>query len=163
MSEAQRKGEVTALGGRLVWWGRNKWAWSDGTPAPEVRDVTPSWHYNFRVRGSRGPGAVVEVPAQTAQAEPELAWVLRGDYPRDLSGDHAGERVIHADGRMTRAYSDPRTGETTGARAIPEVYLVPADEWDAWDASTSIGAKWDKADEAAIFARARALGWEAPQ
>ena len=156
MSESQRKGEVTALGGRLVWWGRNKWAWSDGTPAPEVRDITPSWHYNFRVRGSRGPGAVVEVPVRTAQAEPELAWVLRGDYPRDLSGDHGSTRAINlATGR------EHRTSDS--GKAIPEVYLVPADEWDAWDASTSIGAKWDKADEPAIFAKARALGWEAPQ
>jgi hypothetical protein len=154
MSE-QRKGEVTALGGRLVWWGRNKWAWSDGTPAPEVRDITPSWHYNFRVRGDRGPGAVVEVPVKTAQAEPELGWVLRGDYPRDLSGDHGSTRTIHMDGRETRT--------SDSGKAIPEVILVPADEWDEWDASTSIGAKWDKADEAAIFAKARSLGWEAPQ
>ena len=154
MSE-QRKGEVTALGGRLVWWGRNRWAWSDGSPAPKVRDITPSWHYNFRVRGNRGPGATVEVPVKTAQAEPELAWVLRGDYPRDLSGDHGSTRTIHADGRETRT--------SDSGKAIPEVILVPADEWDAWDASTSIGAKWDKADEPAILAKARSLGWEAPQ
>src|SRR5690606_3588605 len=96
MSAPQRKGEVTAFGGRLVWWGRNKWAWSDGTPEPRVRDITPSWHYNFRCRGLK-PHVQVEVPVTVAKAEPELAWVLRGDYPRDLSGDHGSTRTINLD------------------------------------------------------------------
>lgn len=152
----QRKGEVTALSGRLIWWGRDKWAWSDGTSEPQVRDITPSWHYNFRVRDSRGPSAAIEVPVKTAQADPELAWVLLGDYQRDLSGDHGSTRTINLDsGRETRT--------SDSGKAIPEVILVPADEWDAWDASTSIGAKWDKAAEESILTKARSLGWEAPQ
>ena len=150
----QRLGEVTALGGRLVWWGCNKWAWSDGKPAPQVRDITPSWFYNFRCRGLR-PAQEIEVPVKLAESEPELAWVLAGAYPRDLSGDHGSTLTIHMDGRRTRT--------SDSGKALPEVILVPAAEWDQWDATFIIGPKWDKADEDAVFAHARALGWESPR
>lgn len=139
----------TALGATLIRWAGNTWAWSDNSPAPEVKDVKPSWYYNFRVQGG-----YVEVPAKSAKTEVELAWVLSGEYQTGLSGDHYGSRVRHQDGRETR--------QSETGKAIPAVYLVPVADWDQWDAETSIGARWEKADEAAIFAKAKSLGWAQP-
>lgn len=138
--------QQTALGETLIRWAANTWAWSDNTPAPEVKDMKPSWYYNFRVQSS-----FVEVPSKVAKTEPELAWVLTGEYETGLSGDHYGSRILHADGRETR--------ESQTGKAIPAVYLVPVADWDEWDATTSIGCRWEKADEAAIFAKAKSLGW----
>lgn len=140
----------TALGGKLIRWAGDTWAWSDSTPAPQVRDMKPSWYYNFRV----GSGCV-EVPAKLTKTEAELAWVAAGGYPVGLSGDHGSTRTLHADGRETRT--------SDSGKAIPQVYLVPVADWDEWDAEACIGARWERADEAAILAKAKSLGWEAPQ
>jgi hypothetical protein len=121
------------------------WAWSDHSPAPQIRDIRPSWYYNFRVQDG-----YVEIPIKMAKSEPELAWVLSG-YQEGLSGDHYADKVTHLDGRVTR--------QSGTGKAIPVVYLVPAGEWDEWDATTCIGARWDRADEAAILAKAESLGW----
>jgi hypothetical protein len=137
--------DLTAFGGRLIRWAENVWAWSDHTPEPRVKDMTMSWYHNFRISGG-----CVEVPVKSARSEPELAWVLHGRYRKGLSGDRLGCRVIHADGRITRL--------STHGKAIPEVFLVPVEDWDEHD--TVIGAKWDENDEDAILIKAKALGWE---
>lgn len=137
--------EQKTLGGTLIRWAANTWAWSDNTPAPQVSDMKPSWYYNFRVQSG-----CVEVLAKVAKTEPELAWVLSANYPTELSADHYGSRILRA-GRETR--------ESQSGKAIPLVYLVPLADWDEWDAATSIGARWEKADEAAILAKAKSLGW----
>lgn len=134
--------QLTALGGTLLRWGKDTWAWKDHTPAPEVKDMRPSWYYNFRVQGG-----CVEVPKKLLATEPELAWTAA--CKEGQSSDHYGERVIHRDGRQTRR---SQTG-----RAIPAVYLVPVGEWDAWDRATVLGARWDKSDEGKILAKAESL------
>lgn len=90
---------------------------------------------------------MVEVPVKLAETESELEWVRR--YSRGLSNDHKGMTVLHGDGR--------RTNQSQTGRAIPEVHLVPVADWDEWDAVTIIGPKWDKANEAAILAKAAEL------
>ncbi len=150
--------QYTALGGTLVRWAANTWAWSDHTPAPAVRDLTASRHYNFRVR-AMGSAQYVEVPVKEARSEADLRWVVDGGYQTAQSGDHAGMRVIQSDGRITRVYADA-DGKSTGARVIPMVYLVPAEDWDAPERQC-IGAEWDVTAETEILAKASALGWRA--
>ena len=135
--------QITALGGTLLRWGNDTWAWRDNSPAPEVRDMRPSWFYNFRVRGNNW----VEVPKKRALSEPDLAWAA--EYDEGLSSDHYGERIIHGDGGQTR--------RSQSGKAIPAVYLVPVEDWDAWDRETVLGARWDACHEAAIMAKAQAL------
>lgn len=145
---------ATAFGGHLQ---RNiigQWAWSDGTPEPRVRDLRHQDCFNFRCR-TDGEQVYVEVPKK--QATGDLEWVRAGGYDVEHSGDHEGMRVLHEDGRTTRGYMDPESGETTGARVIPQVYLVPSEIWDKW-AYQCIGAQWMKSDEPAIFEKARSLG-----
>jgi hypothetical protein len=134
--------EHTALDGALIRWSKDVWAWRDHAPAPEVKDITPSWYYNFRVQSG-----CVEVPKKLLATEPELSWVA--SYPQGESSDHYGERTIHQDGRQTR--------RSQSGKAIPTVYLVPVEDWDEWDAKTCIGAKWDKSEEAKILKRAKEL------
>lgn len=154
--------EQTVFGGCLIRWGIDLWAWSDGTAEPRVKDDTLSAHYNFRIRTYGSGGSYVEVPVDLVRSpsNPELHWVrdLFG-LRKDLSHDFAGPRVWHVDtGRVTRLHEDPVTGRL-GGRVIPEVYLVPIDEWykHAFD---PVGAIWDAKDEEAIVAKARSLGWK---
>jgi hypothetical protein len=145
MQQQAEPGSMTALNGKLVWWGRDTWAWNDGTPAPRVKDITPSWYYNFRIRNYAST-SYVEVPMRLAHNDPALAWV-RG-YCTGQSGDDLGDRLLTAAGRMVHLSARP------GGKAIRGVYLVPAADWDAWDADTCLGPKWDRTDEAEILARA---------
>jgi hypothetical protein len=142
--------QITALGGTLLRWGNDTWAWSDHSPAPQVRDMRPSWCYNFRCQGG-----FVEVPVKQAESEMELRWVAEGGYQTALSSAYYGERRIHIDGESIRETRVSQTG-----KAIPQVYLVPLEEWDNWDAEYVIGAKWDRTHEAAIFSKAESLGWK---
>ena len=144
--------DITALGGTLVRFGVDTWAWRDHSPAPKVRDMRLSDCYNFRCRTYGKGGTFVEVPTADAQKQEDLAWC--SSYERSTSGDDTGERRLHDDGRITRASDRPSGG------AIREVYLVPVEDWDA---RPPVGALWDLADEEAIFAKASELGWEQPQ
>lgn len=140
--------EPSALGGTLIRWGKNQWAWTNGDPAPEVSDLTLSHAYNFRCR-TLGAGQVfIEVPVKQAAHNPDLQWT-RG-FDKDLSGDDMGQSRFHADGRVTRV------SDRAGGGAIREVYLIPRDEWDA---RPVVGCQWDRAAEPAIFAKAQTLGW----
>src|SRR5271166_6467463 len=76
--------EMTAFGGTLIRWAKNTWAWSDNSPAPNVRDMTASQYFNFRIRG----GQWLEVPVLTVRENDYLHWVERGDYEISLSDDH---------------------------------------------------------------------------
>jgi hypothetical protein len=142
-----------------------QWLWSDGTQAPEVRDMyyRDVWP-NYRccnnthievlkcdVDGKcKRPPEGFESPTELAA---DLAWVWDVAAGLAASGDHTGMRVIHASGQLTRAYAEPSTGETTGARAIPQVYLVPVEEWDR-RALRVCGAQWDRQAQADIIAKA---------
>jgi len=139
--------EMTAFGGTLIRWAKNTWAWSDNSPAPNVRDMTASEYYNFRVRANQW----VEVIVHAVREDEDLRWVMEGNYDISLSTDQYGEKVIHEDGRITRA---SQTG-----KVIPEVYLVPIADWDAHD--ECVGAQWPDQDHDAIFSKARSLGFAA--
>lgn len=165
--------ERTALGGTLIG-AAGQWRWSDGTPEPRVVDMSASWLYNFRCQGG-----CVEVLLSVAHRDRDtLGWVLArvesGMYQQAGSGDHTGPRIMHLTERyeagdvpgvsepgigveITRQSVTP-AGEPT-KRAIPQVALVPVAEWDMWSAANPVGAKWEKADEPEIFAKARSLGW----
>lgn len=143
------KNEVTALQGTLNRWAADTWAWKDHTPAPEVKDMSLSWCYNFRCRTDDTQKTYVEVPVDLAKNDPDLAWCMDAGYETSASGDDQGERRIHEDGRRTRHTA------RDGGKVIREVYLVPAADWDA---QPPCGAKWEQKDESAIFAKARSLG-----
>lgn len=142
--------QATALGGTLLRWAKDTWAWSDHTPAPHVKDMTLSWYYNFRCRTDGTGQTWVEVPVEQAKNDADLQWCIGRGYMVRQSGDDAGERRLHESGRMTRLTA------REGGKAIRDVYLVPAEEWDA---RPPCGAKWDAADEAAILAKATSLGY----
>lgn len=143
--------EATALGGTLTRWAKDTWAWCDHTPAPEVKDMTISWYYNFRIC-IRPDGQWVEVPVDQAKADPDLTWCVDAGYSTSQSGDDMGERRLSLDsGRVTRLST------REGGKAIREVYLVDVADWDA---RPPCGARWEKADEPAILAKARELGWQ---
>jgi hypothetical protein len=111
----------TALSGTLIRRRKNLWAWSDHSPAPDVRDLSATGYYNFRIRNRRW----IEVLVRLAREKEALHWVSRGGYIISLSGYHYGPIVVHEDGRMTRA--------SQNGKVIPEVYLVPIADWDAHD------------------------------
>lgn len=156
--------EATALGGTLR---RNiigQWKWSDGTAETRVRDLyaRDCWP-NYRCRAAGDGTNLVEVMERDLRpgsplAE-ELAWCRDAAIRTDHSGDHSGQSVLHQDGRMTRGYADPATGETTGARVIPRVLLVPDTEWDRRGFAV-VGAQWDKNNEPELLQRASELGWK---
>lgn len=137
---------IAALGGALRR-GKDGWVWSDGQPAPQVRDLDASKHYNFRVRRV-ADGHAVEVPMGMARENHDLAWVIHGHHPVSWDGDMVGPEH-----RLFGAVADP-------AKRAAQVYLVPWDDWQTWAAITVIGAEWDVADEPAILARAQELGWD---
>jgi hypothetical protein len=168
--------KISVFGGTLVRVAPDQWVWSDGTPEPRVRDLSPSAHYNFRCR-QRYEGSTcttyVEVLLSVAHRERDvLGWVLagveQGRYEQGWSGDHMGPLMITEEG-LARMRVEPGEDPLLGhepilhRRAIPRVALVPVAEWDAWAAEHPYGATWLAADEPAIFARARALGWQAPE
>jgi hypothetical protein len=66
----------TALSGTLIRWRKNIWAWSDHSPAPEVRDLSTTDYYNFRIRNRRW----IEVLVRLAGEKEALHWVTRGGY-----------------------------------------------------------------------------------
>lgn len=177
--EAQDRAALAGAGGRLIEVAEEtaavlggtlcrdivgRWRWSDGAPEPRARDLflRETWP-NYRCRPAGDGATLVEVPENDLRGDTRLAralaWCRAAAAGRDLSGDHVGMRVLHGDGRMTRAYSDPASGETTGARAIPEVLLVPMEEWHRRGLAVC-GAQWDRAHDDAILAAARALGWD---
>jgi hypothetical protein len=124
---------TTALGGTLVRHGRDDWRWRDGASEPRARDLSPSAHYNLRCR-AYADRQYVEVPRGLAQEE--ITWAhegwAAGLYRTGDSGDRPGQAVI----------------------------LVPVEAWDSWSADHPVGCTWDLADQEAILARARTLGWE---
>lgn len=140
--------EPSALGGTLIRWGANQWAWNNGDPAPEVSDLTLSHAYNFRARTFGSGNVFIEVPVKQAANNPDLQWTI--GFEKALSGDDMGQQRFHPDGRITRVTDRPDGG------AIREVYLVPLAEWDA---RPIFGCQWDTAAEPAIFAKAKTLGW----
>lgn len=140
--------EITALGGTLTRFAKDIWAWSDHTPAPQVKDMTLSWYYNFRCR-TYADGTYIEVLVDQAKNDPDLQWCIGYDVVQ--SGDDKGERRLHEDGRMTHLTA------RAGGKAIRDVYLVPAADWDA---RPPCGAKWDSQDEAEIITKAKSLGYQ---
>lgn len=164
---------MTALNGTLER-RADGWHWSDGTPAPEVSDLSASSYYNFRCTRFSDQ-TFVEVPITTARREPELQWIWEGYQSRQfretLSGDHRGLKVLqideqYADGDVPGisqpglAISASYARADGSTRAIPRVALVPVNVWDEWCDANPIGATWDKAAENQIFSKARAMGWE---
>ena len=144
-----------------------------GATAPR-RQRSATWYYrdvwpNYRCRGNTHievlkrdvEGHCNRLPegfGSPAELAADLAWVRDVAAGLAASGDHTGMRVIHASGQMTRAYAEPSTGETTGARAIPQVYLVPVEEWDR-RALRVCGAQWEHQAQPGIIAKAQSLGW----
>ena len=160
----------TVFSGGLTRHGHNDWRWSDGSPEPRVTDLSASQVYNFRCRTYGSGETYIEVLLSAAHKERDvLGWVLdgvaAGSYGQDNSLDHTGPLVIGDQGisRMrVEPGEDPLLGNEpiVSMRAIPRVALVPASEWDVWAAENPYGATWSQNDEAAIFDKARQLGWK---
>jgi hypothetical protein len=141
-------GEQTALGGTLIHWDKNIWAWSDNSSAPNVRDMTSSQYYNFPTRANQW----IEVLVQAPWENDDLHWVP-GNYEISLSGDRHGQFVIDEVGRIIPA--------SQIGIVIPEVYVVPISDWDANDGC--VAANWCEEDHEAIVSKARSLGWNAEE
>lgn len=139
----------TALGGTLER-RPDGWRWRDGTPEPRVSDLPVAAVHNYRV-SRRGDAAYVEVPVGRAREEDDLAFVrvgaAEGLYRR-------GPDVDAGLARLARAGSDDHHVHGRDA------YYVPVEDWDRhWREHGPLGASWERADEPAILARARELGW----
>jgi hypothetical protein len=136
----------TALGGALKRGSDGVWYWADGTPEPRVTDLRISDWFRFPTREEDGD-TYVEVPMSRAKTEPQLKWVRFGHYrmvPSSAPGAPAS--VLSSRQRRMFAFDD--------APQVPEVYLVPQEDWDRVELAT-IDARWDPAHHEDIIARAR--------
>lgn len=134
----------TAFAGRLRRLGPDTWAWADGTPEPRVRDlwlrdVAPNW----RVIADGSGRSFVEVP---------LWWrdlVRDPDVARAIAGLLVGSEP-------TRIYAEGVAEALDDHRRTVRGYRIPLEAWDE-RMSEVVGASWDRADEAAILARAASI------
>jgi len=140
---------TTALGGALVLADAG-WQWHDGTPGPRVRtlrlrDLAPNWRCQTYGNGA----CYVEIPAgwRHLVRDPDVRAVVA-----ELIRDAGRSAQIFADG-LAEIIDDHRL-------TMPGT-LVPVAAWDAL-MTEPCGVSWDRADEPAILARARALGWQQP-
>ena len=153
----------TALGCTLVRLDSG-WQWSDGTLAPQVYDMRPSWYYNFKVR-NYADQSFVEVPVSVAQEEYDLGWIL--DYPYQVDFDLDASETLYLAQEKSEWLDIPGWNDNPYIvrkfKKGNKVYLVPTGLWDSWNNSDQgiIGARWDKTDENDILNKARSLGWSA--
>lgn len=142
----------TALGGALAR-RPDGWYWSDGTPEARVRDMSlADIAPNFRCCTVAGV-TFVEIPRRWRDARYWHGGRVDADAVRAIAGllDEGGERcAIYAEGWAERIDEH---------RLTVEGYRVPLALWDA-AMREPCGVWWDKADEAALIDRARALGWQ---
>lgn len=145
---------ATALGGALrrLWDG---WHWADGEVAPMVRDMPLSAVApNFRVVTCGGQGTVVDIPHD---------WPAPKYWPGNMPDPDAVtaiEALLAEAGRPAAVYAEGLAEPLDNHRLKKHGHHIPVAMWDAVMADP-IGAQWDRADEAAILSRARALGWSA--
>lgn len=158
---------MSVFSGTLQRVGPNQWQWSDGTPEPRARDLSPD-EWNFRCRTDGGK-TFVEVMKGAAMESRALKWVIdgwrAGKYRAGASGDHTGPWIIDDEG-LRKSHIQPGEDPLLGNEPLPEspgpipqVILVPVEEWDAWVKANPAGASWDTRDEEAILDKAYALGW----
>ena len=156
---------TAALGGTLERLPSGEWQWRDGTPEPRARDLDRNAHYNFRCRAT-GSGKYIEVPKGLVLEETDLGWIKGCDYEIGADGDRTGPLEMTDEGMVRggiRPGEDPigGKGEPVLGVPIPSVVLVPLGDWREWIQNASpLGVEWDAADQEAILARARELGWE---
>lgn len=147
--------EPAAFGGLLVRWGKDTWAWKDGTRETRVQDFHPSWYYNFRVARHQTPhgqsAIFIEVPIGLIGKEYDLEWLRE---PLADARRAAQQPPIEPQFQPNAEYIF-----TVDFQKKP-VLLVPAQIWDDWNARTVLGPKWEKKDEQAILAKAKSLGWQ---
>lgn len=134
------------------------WRWSDGTPERRVRDmlladVAP----NFRCQGyGSGPDrrTCVEIPAR---------WRTEERYwPSGRIDDQAAlaiEALLRECGQRAAIYAEGLAEALDDHRLRIDGWIIDVAQWDAV-MREPCGVWWDRAHEADILARARALGWE---
>lgn len=140
---------TTALGGTLQRLG-DIWQWSDGTPEPRVRvmrlrDLAP----NLRIITDPQNGHVVEVPKQWR----ELRYWPDGRIDGDAQA--AIERLIRAQ-PLEMIYAEGTAEAMRDHRLQRPGYRIPIHAWDI-AMNEQCGIWWDKADAAAILAKAESL------
>lgn len=144
----------TCLGGALQR-RLDGWHWSDGTPEPRVHDETLR-HFvpNFRC-ATYGGGTVVEIPRGW---EKIFAWdgdAATHDAIRGLIQQHGTRGGVFAERLADGVFRD-----VPGAHRLTQSgWTVPIERWDEV-MSRVVGCGWDGADQEAILARARELGWK---
>lgn len=130
------------------------WYWRGGSREPRARDMLLNeLAPNFRCT-NRGGTTYVEIPhdwdaAQhwpSGQQDPDAAHAIR----ELLQSSAAIRAPIYAEG-LAEALDDHRLTK--------HGWLLPISQWDAV-MREHIGCWWDKREEADMFARARALGWQ---
>jgi hypothetical protein len=155
---------LSCFRGHLVRRDVNRWLWSDGTHERRVHEIaTGLWNVPQRPYAAASASACVELPYAHAQAYDPLAWVVTacrdGRYEIDVSSFFPGQ-FRQAMGAAANGAGGAACNVSSGEGVT--VALVPVEEWKSWRALCACVPLWNTADEAALFARARELGWSKP-
>ncbi|MBA3847287.1 MAG: hypothetical protein H0X45_11680 [Planctomycetes bacterium] len=152
--------QSTCFRGTLARISVNHWAWRDGTVERRLHEIASGlWNIPLRPYGTSATRSCVEVPYVHAQIYDPLAWVVEGcrdgTYEIDVSSFFPGQ-FRHAE----RAMAAGGDGQAkVSSREGVTVALIPNDDWKSWRALCPCVPMWNSADEAALIAHARALGW----
>ena len=149
---------LSCFRGHLVRRDANRWVWSDGTQERRLHEIaTGLW--NIPQRPYAGARSCVELPYLHAQAYDPLAWVVAacrdGRYDLEVSSFFPG----HFRQAMAAGAQAAGTCKVSSGAGVT-VALVPVDDWKSWRGLCPCVPLWNSADESALFARARALGWD---
>ncbi len=120
--------------------------WADGTPAPQIRDLTlADLAPSFRCI-TVGRTTYVELPATWRErvADPDVAAAIT--------------TLIHEQGRAAPIYAEGYAEAMADHRLSEAGLRIPITAWDA-AMRRVVGAAWAAADDDTIWRKARTLGW----
>lgn len=121
-------GEFHTLGGLLIRWADNVWAWSDHTRAVGVRDKQLSDQFIFQPFKCSF-GDYFRVPVEIVAKHPCLHWIRDGDFS---------------------TVGNPFPGVPESDDGSIAFFLVPSAQFNDWADRHLFGAQWDTEFDAVI-------------
>ncbi len=152
--------QLTCFHGALARVSVNHWCWRDGGSERRLHEIaTGLWNIPLRPYGTSTTRSCVEVPYVQAQIYDPLAWIVAGcrdgSYEIEVSSFFPGQ-YRHAERAM--AHGGDGHAQVSSGEGVT-VALIPIDEWKSWRALCPCVPMWNTADESALIAHARTLGW----